>query len=296
MSKSNKASPVKRATPPKKPLSRKELRRISEVISANFPAPAEMTEVVLLPLSPHRLHAYWHITTGDLALIRGRLGDQAEGAALVLRFHDRAAARADHTPHPAFDIEVEGESGHRYVELWRDSGRYSAQLGLRTRYGLLVEAARSDVAELPRAGRSERAGRRVLRLQEGPVGARPEPPSAPPRDPVVPPPLAAPIELPRGDRPPRGLPPEKELRTLAAPAAPLARRFPNPDDPGRIDSGPAVETNAEWWLKLIAAPSLPAEPRDHGPHLSMAPPTLGGHHPSSFTLVPSGSAHAQRSR
>jgi hypothetical protein len=249
LSKTTKASP--RPEPSGDALSQDELRAVGEELAAAFPPAVEETEVVLMEVDPHRLHAYWHVTPADLAAARERLGDEAEGASLVLRLHDRTAPGPDHFPHPAFDVEVEGESGHRYVELWRDAGLYLAELGLRTGYGRLVGLARSNPVQLSRAGHSPRPGSRVLRLErlaleEGGV-------SAPP---------------PEADSP--AVAAGAELRTLAPPPMPLARAFPLPGEVPPEPPAPqaaGVEGPAPGSMKEPGRiePPLPlsAEPRVH---------------------------------
>lgn len=135
---------------------REDLRELEKVLERQFPRPLEASELVLMDVSPHRLHAYWEITPPDLAAT----GIAPEEAQFLLRFHDLS----DDNLSRSFDIEISGPSGSRYVELWEDARRYQAELGVLGENGTLIDLARSNLVELPRAGVSHRPGSRVLTL------------------------------------------------------------------------------------------------------------------------------------
>jgi len=137
-------------------LDRESLQSIGKALEKHFPQDQETTELVLLEVSPHRLHAYWHITAEDLAGVLSTARDPQ--ARLVIRFLEQG------TPDTAFDVELTETSGRRYVELPQDAKRYAGELGLRIADGRLLPLARSNIAELPRSGQSSRAGSRVLTL------------------------------------------------------------------------------------------------------------------------------------
>lgn len=138
------------------------LRSISGELEKHFPQPIEETELVLMEISPHRLHAYWHIPPWDLETANAKTDEKK--TQLVIRFHDLTAEGPQSMPPPAFDIEISKTTGSQYVEVWEDAKRYAAELGLRTKDGLLVDLARSNTVELPSAGHSTSLGAKVMTL------------------------------------------------------------------------------------------------------------------------------------
>ena len=143
-------------------LDRESLKNIGKELEKHFPRTLEETELVLLEVSPHRLHAYWHITPWDLDTVLAKT--RHNQARLVMRFHDLSGETPATIRHPWFDLELTETSGSRYVELWQDAKRYRAELGMRIGDGQLLDLARSNVVELPRASQSPFAGSRVLTL------------------------------------------------------------------------------------------------------------------------------------
>lgn len=145
---------------PKHTPDRESLRSLKNALEKHFPRPLEDTELVLMEVSPHRLHAYWHIAPWELESTRSRL--QAADLQLVLRFHDLTKEVRKQETAPSFDIEISGPSGSQYVELWEDARRYNAELGVLLKNGQLIDLAKSNTVELPKAGHSGRHGTQVL--------------------------------------------------------------------------------------------------------------------------------------
>ncbi len=141
---------------------KESLRSLNDALEKHFPRPVEDTELVLMDVSPHRLHAYWHITPWELKSARSRLKD--ENAKLILRFHDLTEPPRKQETAPSFDIEITGATGSQYVELWEDAKSYVAELGLLMENGRLLDLARSNTVELPKASQSARHGAQVLIL------------------------------------------------------------------------------------------------------------------------------------
>ncbi len=158
--------PIKTCRPttptPSDSLPRESLQAIGKELEKHFPRSLEETELVLMEVSPRRLHAYWHITPWDLDGVLARA--KHTQARLVMRFHDLSDVAGLQPPHSGFDLELTGTSGSQYVELWQDAKRYAAELGLRTADGKLLDLARSNTVELPRASQSPYSGSRVLTL------------------------------------------------------------------------------------------------------------------------------------
>ncbi len=107
------------------------------------------TELILMPVDPHRLHATWHVHPDDLAEARRRLGDDGP---LVLRLYDATPALpAGSDRAPPFDVAVSGLENRWYVDVWQPGRSYVAELGLRAPRGGLVRLAASRRVDLPSA-------------------------------------------------------------------------------------------------------------------------------------------------
>ena len=156
----SKLTPPTSATSTAKPeFSREELRAISQEVAEKFPIPTETTELVLMDVDPHHVHAYWNIAPEDLAAFDTTPDDLAGESNLVLRFHDLSPPQPGSSRRrEPFDIPVRGQENHWYVELWHDAKSYEAELGLRMQDGGLVTLARSKPVQTPQAGESPEFG------------------------------------------------------------------------------------------------------------------------------------------
>src|SRR5215467_4701762 len=76
----------------------------------------DRTRVVLMPVSPYLVHAYWDLDSRT----------QVDGPGACLRFHDTTAGQ----PPSSFDIPVTLAARSLYVHLWGPARRYTAELGL----------------------------------------------------------------------------------------------------------------------------------------------------------------------
>lgn len=124
---------------------------------------AEETKVVLLPVNPHLVHVYWEISARDLEEVGrlfSRLGPRAQP---VLRFYDTTQAEL-HSVDSARGFEAVIALGAEkwYVRLENPASSYCIDLGLRMPGGSFHRLARSNVAEMPKAGPSDRLGERYL--------------------------------------------------------------------------------------------------------------------------------------
>ncbi|MDJ0806932.1 MAG: DUF4912 domain-containing protein [Gammaproteobacteria bacterium] len=154
---------------------KESLRSLEEALKKHFPRPIEQTELVLLDVSPRRLHAYWHITPWELKAAEA--GSRGSKTRLILRFHDLTQQTRKQESSPSFDIEISGASGSQYVELWEDAKRYRAELGLLLDDGRLIDLARSNTVELPKAKHSPQQGGKTLTLtptDKGLIEAQPQ--------------------------------------------------------------------------------------------------------------------------
>lgn len=134
-------------------LTPEELRAVASEIAASFPPPRTGTELVLLEISPHRAHAYWHIDLDDYRRAAEACGDPCPP--LILRIHDITGLPPEASQaHSSFDVQVQGLQGHWYVDLWRDGRTYIGELGLRRPDGALEPLARSNPVSTPPSSES----------------------------------------------------------------------------------------------------------------------------------------------
>jgi len=135
--------------------------------SEELPVYDDETKVVLLPVNPHLVHAYWGIAARDLKEIGrvfSRLGVRAQP---VLRFYDITQANPDGPNSPCwFEVEISLGAGNWYVHLEGSAKTYYIDLGLRTEGGGFRRLARSNVAETPCAWPSDKVAESYL-LVEG---------------------------------------------------------------------------------------------------------------------------------
>ena len=122
-----------------------------------LPACDDETKVVLLPVNPYLVHVYWGIAARDLKEIGrvfSRLGPRAQP---VLRFCDVTQASNEGTnPQYWHEVEIALGAGNWYVHLESPAKSYYIDLGLRIAGGGFHRLARSNVAETPRAGPSDK--------------------------------------------------------------------------------------------------------------------------------------------
>ena len=150
------------------PFTNQELAAISQEVSSYFPQPFELSDLCLLVIDPHNIHAYWHVRADDMA--RARTAAGAPDAPLVLRLYDITYIDFSRTQaHGFFDVQVHGLQSNWYIHLWEPAKSYVADIGLRRPDGSLVALARSNVIETPRAGQSPVYSRAGIAL--GPGGA-----------------------------------------------------------------------------------------------------------------------------
>ncbi|HTY37315.1 MAG TPA: DUF4912 domain-containing protein [Bacteroidota bacterium] len=116
------------------------------------PEPPDEPKLVLLPVDPYLIHAYWVISPDSLVEAELMLTKDHKRAYPILRFHDLTHVVFDGSnAHGSFDVRVDLEAHNWYVHLWSPEKSYCADLGLRTEGGRFFPLARSNVAVTPRA-------------------------------------------------------------------------------------------------------------------------------------------------
>lgn len=125
-----------------------KLRVISDQITASYaPNPEiDLSELVLLPVDPYHLHAYWNLPLESWPTV------QATGGQVVLRIFWIADEPVDlATTRLRFDVAIDQPSGHLEVRLPVDDSTYAAALGVRDGYHRLTVLIHSNQIHVPRA-------------------------------------------------------------------------------------------------------------------------------------------------
>ena len=228
-------------------------------VTAAFPPPRAVTELLVIDTAPHRAHALWSIVPEDFEAARARAG--SEHPPLVIRTHDVTglAEFNGRNPHDTFDTVVEGLSGRRDIAVWRGERTYLAELGLRRPDGHLVLFARSDRFAMPKAARPQPAAEPVEMPEPEVVGLETQEAAG-----VLPPPLQA-----------GPWPEAAELlswsRSTLAPKLPAADAGPVPAD-GANAPPPAPLVLAVSGLPLVETPHIDAEHRKMVDEAGRIPP------------------------
>ncbi len=108
------------------------------------------SRVVLLPVEPYLIHAYWDVTSNDVEKAKQRLGGDYGQSQAVLRFYDVTNIIYDGTnAHGFFDVDIDLQAKDWYVDLWSPDKSYFVDLGFKTGGGFFLSLARSSVVKIP---------------------------------------------------------------------------------------------------------------------------------------------------
>jgi len=105
------------------------------------------TELVLMPVDPFQIYAYWDFSPEDWNAVRARRQP------VVLRVYDVTMIRFNgKNAHSYFDLPVALEAQNWYVNLWSAEKSLCAELGWVLPDGSFQPVVRSNVIQTPRAG------------------------------------------------------------------------------------------------------------------------------------------------
>jgi len=108
------------------------------------------SRVVLLPVGPYLIHAYWDVTGNDIEKAKQQLGDDYGQSWTVLRFYDVTNIIYDGTnAHSFFDVDIDLQAKDWYVDLWSSDKSYFVDLGFKTGDGFFLSLARSSIVKIP---------------------------------------------------------------------------------------------------------------------------------------------------
>jgi hypothetical protein len=125
------------------------------------------SRVVLLPVQPYLIHAYWDVTHNDIEKAKQRLGDDYRKSQAILRFYDVTNIIFDGTnAHGFFDVDIGLQSQNWYVDLWSPDKAYFVDLGFKTRDGFFLPVTRSSVARTPCAWPAPKADEYYMSVAE----------------------------------------------------------------------------------------------------------------------------------
>jgi hypothetical protein len=142
--------------------------------TGDLPAPWEESAVILLPVNPYLIHAYWYVDSSDLDRARARMDSQQSQAAL--RFYDITDRVSHKGARASFDVDIQLEAGNWYVHLWSPARSYYVEVGLRNESGRFYPVARSNVAQTPRAFPFDEVEERHVKVEKERAPAETLPP------------------------------------------------------------------------------------------------------------------------
>ncbi len=122
------------------------------------------TELVLMPVDPYLIHAYWDFSPDDWKAIQNKREQ------VVLRIYDITMIQFNGTnAHNFFDVPISLEAQCWYVPIWSADKSFCADLGWRYSDGSFRPIIRSNVIQTPRAGISVFEETKWLEVRPGPL-------------------------------------------------------------------------------------------------------------------------------
>lgn len=132
-----------------------QLRQVSQVIAEEFSpcgSDAAAPELVLMPVDPYHLHAYWHIDADDTPAVWKQRQPSGKND-LRLRIYCRHEAQSGQaTGEPWFDVAVGTEKNWCDVRLPLDNLRCRAALGTKSDSRPFTPLLFSNEIHAPKAG------------------------------------------------------------------------------------------------------------------------------------------------
>jgi hypothetical protein len=114
---------------------------------ADEPPSYGRTRLMVLPVDPYAVFAYWEVTPETLKEVEEQLGDM-EHVRPVLRFHEHAEGPSESR---SFDVEIPLQARRWRVDLWSPGKSYDVELAFKTPAQQFVSVASAGGIETPRA-------------------------------------------------------------------------------------------------------------------------------------------------
>jgi hypothetical protein len=102
--------------------------------------------LVLMDVSPGKVHAFWNIPAAEYRRAKRNL--HRDDAPLILRVSDVTMGSREETSRGYFDLELSGPQGHQTVRLWGGGREYSVDVGFRKLDGSLFRIGTAPVITL----------------------------------------------------------------------------------------------------------------------------------------------------
>jgi len=110
------------------------------------------TRLVLMPIDPFWVHAYWELSAQDEREMCARAEKGAGRARWILRVYDVTGIPFEGSnAHSSFDVEISPPARNWYINLWSPQKSLGAELGLVAPDGTFFPLTRSNVAHTPAA-------------------------------------------------------------------------------------------------------------------------------------------------
>jgi hypothetical protein len=135
--------------PAEKPVGRPAPRKQYQELPERY----GVTELVLLPVDPYWVFAYWEVTPQAISDLISRSGPGASEGRSVLRIYDVTAMEFDGTnAHSFFDLPIDLAARNWYINLWSGEKSLVGDLGYLLPDGQFLLLVRSNVVQTPRSG------------------------------------------------------------------------------------------------------------------------------------------------
>ncbi len=104
-----------------------------------------------MDVDPYCLHVYWEVTHSDKQKILAQLERNSPPPRQVIRIYDVTLIDFDKgNAHSHFDIEVDGNRGNWYIDLWSPFKSLCVEIGMKSSHGIFHPIARSNFIDIPR--------------------------------------------------------------------------------------------------------------------------------------------------
>lgn len=178
-------------------LSSEVLRTVADEVKAYFVRTPQKSELVLIEIDPHRLHAFWTISREAMETARTQFGDDGSQASMILRIFEAEENGGASPEGASFDADVGGLQSRSYVDVFGDARRYRAEIGLRSSNNRFLALATSNPVELPPASSPGSNGYLQIDMNDPGAGSFTPQPTSPGQE--APLRFAFPPESPEGD-------------------------------------------------------------------------------------------------
>lgn len=113
-------------------------------------APKIETKLVLLPVDPYLIHAFWEIAPSDVDKTKQALNKEQDDVSVFLRFYDHTGLTPEKEElHYAFDVRIDLDAKNWYINLQSAGRSYFAELGLKTNDSRFISITRSNNVDMP---------------------------------------------------------------------------------------------------------------------------------------------------